>query len=183
MAFLFSACWTVNEQTYKLLADDKDKTYLSPHFNLNFDIYPTRQIIWKIISPYHFSIFGREYRKHYKKVVFENITLLFNDSNINLLTQVEAITIFQDKNGQDRLYTSLELQQFSQDKVILFINNENPQAFNIRFTDLNIKYNKVKTFQVKIQMKLVDIEDNIIEVSQIFTFEQAMRKISAMPTV
>ncbi|MDR0997894.1 MAG: hypothetical protein LBL70_02415 [Treponema sp.] len=185
MSLLFSSCWTINEQAYTLSDEDKSKIYIEPYFKTSFDISPTRYIVImrKVIGPYNFNIFLGEYHKKYKTVTFDNITLLFNQTQINLLELIESINISENKNGEDEHLNGAGLQEFFHNKTIYLLHDKYAQTIGIHFKDLDIKYDKVKYFQIRIKMLLEDIEGNIIEVDRYFKFVQTARKISIIPTV
>lgn len=165
--------------------EDKSKTYIEPHFKINFDISPTRHIIIirKVVGPYNFNIFLSEYYKQYKSVTFDNITLLFNKTEINLLEQIESINISENKNGENERLDSVGLQEFSRNKIIYLLNDKYAQSIGIHFKDLDIKYGTVKDFRIRIKMLLENIDGNIIELDRDFKFVQITRKINIMPTV
>jgi hypothetical protein len=185
MSLLFSSCWTINEQVYTLSDEDKSKTYIEPYFKIGFNISPTRYIIIirKVIGPYNFNIFLGEYRKQYRNVTFSNITLLINKTQINLLELIESINVSGNKNGEDERLNDSSLQEFFYNKTIYLTHDKYAQIIGIHFKNLDIKYEKVKDFRIRIKMSLEDIEGNIIEVDRYFKFVQTTQKTSIKPTV
>jgi hypothetical protein len=150
---------------------------VTPGMDLGFHFEMTQR--WHDFrEPYHLRFTFTDFENIYKSVQINAIELeLTNNKKMDLLTKINGITI--PGEGRDsRELTKQEIAEFQKDKVIRLSKDETykVRVVTMRTGELGFKSRDVKEFTIKIEMKIQEFNNNIIDINEIYTFKQVIRK-------